>query len=46
MQAICDFLDQQPALINQVRRDLMGGLNEPEKGRRGLTASQMLRALL
>ena len=46
LQAICDFLDQQPALIERVRRDLVGGLKAPGKGRRGLTASQTLRALV
>ena len=46
LQAICDFLDQQPALIERVRRDLMRGLKEPDKGRRGLTAPQVLRALV
>ena len=39
LEAICDFLDKQPALIEQVRRDLVGRLKEPDKGRRGLTAS-------
>src|ERR1700693_685588 len=42
----CDFLDKQPALIERVRRDLLGGLKKPRKGRRGLTASQTLRALV
>jgi transposase, IS5 family len=46
LEAICDFLDKQPALIEQVRRDLVGGLKQPDKGRRGLTASQVLRALV
>src|SRR6201996_94912 len=46
LQAICDFLDKQPALIERVRCDLLRGLNEPDKGRRGLTASQVLRALV
>ena len=46
LQAICDFLDKQPALIERVRCDLLRGLNEPDKGRRGLTASQTLRALV
>ena len=45
LQAICDFLDKQPALIARVRRDLVGDLKEPDKGRRGLTAPQVLRAL-
>src|SRR5579885_94320 len=46
LQAICDFLDKQPALIERVRRDLVRGLKKPRKGRRGLTASQTLRALV
>jgi transposase, IS5 family len=46
LQAICDFLDKQPALIERVRRDLVRGLKQPGKGRRGLTAAQVLRALV
>jgi transposase, IS5 family len=46
LQAICDFLERQPALIERVRRDLVRGLKRPNKGRRGLTASQTLRALV
>src|SRR5208282_2068181 len=46
LQAISDFLDRQRALIERVRRDLVGGLKEPDRGRRGLTASQVLRALV
>src|SRR6516164_10732786 len=46
LQAICDFLDKQPALIERVRRDLVRDLKEPDKGRRGLTAPQVLRALV
>ena len=46
LQAICDFLDKQPALIARVRRDLVRGLKEPDKGRRDLTAPQVLRALV
>src|ERR1700726_2942328 len=45
-RAICDFLDKQPALIERVRRDLVRGLKKPDKGRRGLTAPQVLRALV
>ena len=41
LQAICDFLDKQPALIERVRRDLVRGLKEP-----GLTAPQVLLALV
>src|SRR6201985_3975052 len=46
LQAICDFLDKHPALIERVRCDLLRGLNEPHHGRRGLTAPQVLRALV
>jgi IS5 family transposase len=46
LQAICDFLDKQPALIERVRRDLVRGLKQPGQGRRGLTATQVLRALV
>src|SRR5580704_6219169 len=46
LQAICDFLEKQAAPVERVRRDLIRGLNEPDKGRRGLTASQTLRALV
>ena len=46
LQAICDFLDKQPTLIRRVQRDLVDGLKQPEHGRRGLSASQVLRALV
>src|SRR4029077_5005035 len=46
LQAICDFLDKQPALLERVRRDLVRGLKQPDHGRRGLTAPQVLRALV
>jgi IS5 family transposase len=46
LQAIGDFLDQQPALVERVRRDLVRGLKHPDLGRRGLTAPQTLRALV
>jgi transposase, IS5 family len=46
LQAICDFLDKQPALVERVRRDLVHGLKQPDHGRRGLTAPQVLRALV
>jgi hypothetical protein len=36
----------QPALIERVRRDLVRGLKEPRKGRRGLTAPHVLCALV
>src|ERR1700726_4313120 len=43
---MCDFLDKQPALVERVRRDLVRGLKQPDHGRRGLTAAQVLRALV
>ena len=46
LQAICDFLDRQPAPVERVRRDLVRGLRQPDHGRRGLTAPQVLRALV
>ena len=32
LQAICDFLDKQPALIERVRCDLVRGLKELANG--------------
>src|ERR1700736_5278191 len=46
LRAICDFLDKQRALVERVRRDLVRGLKQPDHGRRGLTAAQVLRALV
>src|ERR1700748_3585803 len=46
LQAICGFLDKQPALVERVRRDLVRGLKQPDHGRHGLTAPQVLRALV
>jgi transposase, IS5 family len=46
LQAIYDFLDKQPALGERVRRDLVHGLKQPDHVRRGLTAPQVLRALV
>jgi hypothetical protein len=42
LQAICDFLDKQPALVERVRRDLVRGLKQPDH----LTAPQVLRPLV
>ena len=46
LEAISQFLGSQYEMIERVRRDLVRGLKEPEWGRRGLTASQLLRSLL
>ena len=46
LAAISDFLDHQHAMIERVRRDLVRGLKKPARGRRGLTAPQVLRSLI
>src|SRR6202522_3737602 len=46
LEAISGFLDRQHAMIERVRRDLVGGLKHPRKGRPGLTAPQVLRSLV
>jgi IS5 family transposase len=46
LEPICDFLDKQPVLIERVRGDLVRGVKNPGKGHRGLTAPQVLHALV
>src|SRR5438876_5221696 len=46
LQKISDFLDDHNGLVELVRRDLERGLKEPETGRPGLTAGQVLRSLI
>lgn len=46
LQTISDLLDDQPAIIEAIGRDLRRGLKQPETGRNGLAASQVLRALI
>ena len=46
LAAISGFLDQQHEMIERVRRDLVRGLKKPARGRRGLTAPQVLRSLV
>jgi transposase, IS5 family len=46
LEAISKFLDRQHEMIERVRRDLVRGLKKPRKGRRGLTAPQVLRSLV
>jgi IS5 family transposase len=46
LEAISGFLDKQHEMIERVRRDLVRGLKKPASGRRGLTARQVLRALV
>ena len=46
LEAVSRFLDRQHDMIERVRRDLVRGLKKPRKGRRGLTAPQVLRSLV
>jgi transposase, IS5 family len=46
LAAISEFLDSQRGVIERVRRDLVQGLRHPGKGRRGMTAPQVLRSLV
>jgi transposase, IS5 family len=46
LEAISKFLDSQHGMIERVRRDLVCDLKKPRKGRRGLTARQVLRSLV
>jgi IS5 family transposase len=46
LRAISDFVDQHAAVVERVRRDLQRGLKRPGTGRKGLTAQQVLRALI
>ena len=46
LQAVSDFLDDQHAMIERVRRDLVCGLKKPGSGRGGLTPQQILRSLV
>src|ERR1700730_18183476 len=46
LEAISGFLDNRHEMIERVRRDLVRGLKKPARGRRGLTARQVLRALV
>ena len=46
LEAISVFLDEQRDVIECIRRDLVRGLKRPGSGRRGLTATQVLRSLV
>src|SRR5712691_2152732 len=46
LRGIAEFLDRHPALIEEVRLDLVRGLQQPTTGRNGITPSQTLRALI
>jgi IS5 family transposase len=46
LQLISQFLDRRPDLLELVRRDLVGGLKKPRRGRQGMTAEQVLRTVV
>ena len=46
LQAISDFLDDHEGLITTIQGDLQRGLKNPDTGRKGLTARQILRSLV
>src|SRR5580704_10755043 len=46
LQAISDLLDDHEGLITTIQGDLQRGLKNPDTGRKGLTARQILRSLV
>src|SRR5215470_1833577 len=46
LRIISSLLDEHDELIDLVRNDLIKGLKNPKAGRKGLTASQVLRSLI
>ncbi len=46
LQAIADLLDAHGELVERVRQDLVRGLRQPQVGRDGMTAEQVLRAFV
>src|SRR5215467_5041020 len=46
LQAVSDFLDDHDELVGAIRGDLQRGLKNPQTGRQGLTAQQVLRSLI
>jgi transposase, IS5 family len=46
LQAVCDLLDQNREVLERVQSDLCRGLKNPSKGRHGLTARQVVGALV
>jgi len=46
LQVISDFIDQHGHLVDKVRRDLQRGLKNPNTGRDGLSAQQVLRSFV
>lgn len=46
LQRVADFLEEQTALVELVRKDLERGLKKPNAGRQGITPAQALRSLV
>jgi IS5 family transposase len=46
LQGISDFLDDHEGLITTIQSDLQRSLKNPDTGRKGLTAQQVLRSLV
>jgi len=46
LKRMSDFLDDQPKILERVRRDLQRGLKKPDTGRTAMTPSQVLRSLI
>lgn len=46
LEAMSEVLDQLPETVAQVHCDLVRGLRRPDKGRKGMSAEQVLRVLL
>ena len=46
LKRMSDFLDDQPQILERVRRDLQRGLKKPDTGRTAMTPSQVLRSLI
>ncbi len=46
LKRMSDFLDDQPQIVERVRRDLERGLKKPDTGRTAMTPTQVLRSLI
>ena len=46
LQRIADFLDENSAVVELVRKDLERGLKNPRAGREGINPAQVLRSLV
>ena len=46
LASISEFIDEHDQIVERVRKDLVRGLKNPDTGRSGLTAPQVLRSML